>query len=91
MRRVSLLTLLLALLMTSTPALGKKFDKLAQTPPMGWNSWNRFGCNIDERIVRKAARAMVSSGMKAAVAGSVHRELRSGFRRQAPRARSGWR
>jgi alpha-galactosidase len=37
---------------------------LALTPPMGWNSWNKFGCNIDEATVRRVADAMVSSGMK---------------------------
>ncbi|MBD8881157.1 alpha-galactosidase [Rhodanobacter sp. 7MK24] len=37
---------------------------LALTPPMGWNSWNHFGCNIDERTIRAAADAMASSGMK---------------------------
>ena len=40
--------------------------KLAPTPPMGWNSWNKFGCNINEEIVRRQADAMVASGMKAA-------------------------
>ena len=39
---------------------------LALTPPMGWNSWNRFHCEIDEVKVRAMADAMVSSGMKAA-------------------------
>lgn len=39
---------------------------LAATPPMGWNSWNKFACNITEDLVRKEADAMVSSGMKAA-------------------------
>lgn len=37
---------------------------LAVTPPMGWNSWNKFGCNIDEKVVRGVADAMASSGMK---------------------------
>jgi alpha-galactosidase len=37
---------------------------LAQTPPMGWNSWNRFGCNVNEETVRRTADAMVSSGMR---------------------------
>ncbi|HYC94556.1 MAG TPA: glycoside hydrolase family 27 protein [Sphingomicrobium sp.] len=37
---------------------------LAKTPPMGWNSWNKFGCNVNERIVRNVADAMVASGMK---------------------------
>ncbi|HXG81290.1 MAG TPA: glycoside hydrolase family 27 protein [Sphingomicrobium sp.] len=37
---------------------------LAKTPPMGWNSWNKFGCSVNERIVRNVADAMVASGMK---------------------------
>ncbi len=41
-------------------------DPLAKTPPMGWNSWNHFGCKITDSIVRAQADAMVSSGMKAA-------------------------
>jgi len=36
----------------------------APTPPMGWNSWNSFGCGITEAQVRQAADAMVSSGMR---------------------------
>ncbi|WP_128376854.1 glycoside hydrolase family 27 protein [Streptomyces cavernae] len=36
----------------------------ALTPPLGWNSWNSFGCGITEAQVRQAADAMVSSGMK---------------------------
>jgi alpha-galactosidase len=37
---------------------------LALTPPMGWNSWNRFACNVTEDLVKSAADALVSSGMK---------------------------
>jgi len=29
---------------------------------MGWNSWNKFGCDVDEQKVRHAADAMASSG-----------------------------
>ena len=36
---------------------------LAATPPMGWNDWNRFGCDINEQIVRQTADAIVSSGL----------------------------
>lgn len=36
----------------------------AATPPMGWNSWNSFGCSIDENKVHAAADALVSSGMR---------------------------
>jgi len=39
---------------------------LARTPPMGWNSWNHFAEKVDDRGVRQAADAMVSSGMAAA-------------------------
>jgi alpha-galactosidase len=38
--------------------------KLALTPPMGWNSWNRFGCHINEELIREIADAMVGSGMR---------------------------
>lgn len=43
-----------------------KFENLALTPPMGWNSWNKFACNVNEKLIREVADAMVSSGMKAA-------------------------
>ena len=39
---------------------------LAQTPPMGWNSWYRFRCQVNERIVRETANVMIRSGMRAA-------------------------
>jgi alpha-galactosidase len=37
---------------------------LAKTPPMGWNSWNKFGCNVSEKLIREMADAMVASGMR---------------------------
>jgi alpha-galactosidase len=42
----------------------QKFEGLASTPPMGWNSWNNFACNVDESLIRQTADAMVSSGMR---------------------------
>jgi alpha-galactosidase len=45
-------------------ASAQKFDQLALTPPMGWNSWNKFGCNVSEQLIREVADAMVASGMK---------------------------
>ncbi|MEU0534366.1 glycoside hydrolase family 27 protein [Amycolatopsis tolypomycina] len=36
----------------------------AVTPPLGWNSWNSFGCNVSESTIHQAADAMVSSGMR---------------------------
>jgi alpha-galactosidase len=41
-----------------------KFEGLALTPPMGWNSWNKFSCNVDENMIRQMADAMVATGMK---------------------------
>jgi alpha-galactosidase len=39
-------------------------NRLARTPPMGWNSWNKFACDVNEQLIRKMADAMVTSGMK---------------------------
>jgi alpha-galactosidase len=36
----------------------------ALTPPLGWNSWNSFGCGVNETVVRQAVDAMVNSGMR---------------------------
>ncbi|RPF23176.1 glycoside hydrolase family 27 protein [Myceligenerans xiligouense] len=38
-------------------------EEPAPLPPLGWNSWNTFYCNINEQMVRETADAMVSSGM----------------------------
>ena len=56
----------LVILLFCVPLMAQKFDKMALTPPMGWNSWNRFGCDVNEQLIRETADAMVSSGMKAA-------------------------
>jgi len=37
---------------------------LAKTPPMGWNSWNKFACNVSEKLIKEMADAMVTSGMR---------------------------
>jgi alpha-galactosidase len=37
---------------------------LALTPPMGWNSWNKFACNVSEDLIKGMADALVKSGMK---------------------------
>ena len=31
---------------------------------MGWNSWNRFGCDVSEKLMRETADTLVSTGMK---------------------------
>ncbi|HRX94351.1 MAG TPA: glycoside hydrolase family 27 protein [Chitinophagaceae bacterium] len=45
-------------------AFAQKFEGLAMTPPMGWNSWNTFATNINAKLVMEIADDMVKSGMK---------------------------
>jgi len=42
----------------------QKFEGLALTPPMGWNSWNTFKTNINEKLVLDIADKLAASGMK---------------------------
>lgn len=52
-------------LLTTTPfLLGQKFEGLASTPPMGWNSWNTFEVDISDELVREVAQAMIDNGMR---------------------------
>jgi len=61
MKKLLPLALLALLIAGGAQALD---NGLAKTPPMGWNSWNKFGCNVSEELVRKAAQQMVKTGMK---------------------------
>ena len=67
------LILLCAALVGAATASAQKWEGLADTPPMGWNSWNKFGCNIDERMIREMADALVDTGL--AEAGYVYINL----------------
>jgi len=61
--RLTILIVMLSLLVA--PSLLTAQEKpLAPTPPMGWNSWNKFGCHVSEDLIRQMAYAMVKSGMK---------------------------
>ena len=44
--------------------LGALSDGLASTPPMGWNSWNRFGPFVSDQLVRETADALIESGIR---------------------------
>lgn len=56
----------LLLLFVCFPAslFAQKFEGLAITPPMGWNSWNTFGTKIDEKLIKEMTDALIASGMK---------------------------
>ena len=45
------------------PLSDSLYRSLAATPPMGWNSWNKFGCNVSEILIKEMADAMAASGM----------------------------
>lgn len=60
MKKICLLFSLFAALYVNA----QKFEGLAPTPPMGWNSWNTFQTHISEDLVKHTADIMVSSGMK---------------------------
>ena len=51
-------------LLSFSAIFAQQQEELALTPPMGWNSWNKFGCNISEELIREMADAMVQSGMR---------------------------
>ena len=53
-----------ALLVTAAPTVRAQANGAATTPPMGWNSWNKFRNKVDDAVVRAQADAMVSSGMR---------------------------
>jgi len=62
LKMVCLATTLLAALVPATAHPAD--DARAATPPMGWNSWNKFGCDVSEALIRGAADALVATGMK---------------------------
>src|SRR5689334_8068822 len=63
---LALLTASAAWALGAAPQASALSNGLALTPPMGWNSWNKFGCNVTEQKVESVADYMVSSGLAAA-------------------------
>jgi alpha-galactosidase len=51
---------------TMYPFAARALDNgLAKTPPMGWNSWNKFACKgLNEQVIRETADAIAANGMK---------------------------
>jgi alpha-galactosidase len=64
MKNFLLLLATLGSLTAVSPAQSDVSKGLALTPPMGWNTWNKFACNVSDELVRGMADAMVKSGMK---------------------------
>ena len=60
MKRIFLVSALFAVIFNLS---AQKFEQLAKTPPMGWNSWNKFGCDVSEGLLMGIADAMASNGM----------------------------
>src|SRR5256886_11317141 len=52
-------------------------NRLARTPPMGWNSWNHFGCDVSAQLIRETADAMIKGGMRDARSEEHTSELQS--------------
>jgi len=55
--------LLAAAMLTPVSLFAQKWENLAETPQMGWNSWNKFACNINEELIRDMADAMIDEGL----------------------------
>lgn len=51
---------------------------LAQNPPMGWASYNKFGLAVDDKLIRAVADSQVTTGMRDA--GYVYLEIDDGWR-----------
>lgn len=63
MNKKNFLILILAFCMNIFSANAQQKSDLAPKPPMGWMTWNYFGTNINENIIREIADAMVKNGM----------------------------
>lgn len=56
--------LFLVLILASINIQSQKFEGLAKTPPLGWNSWNTFATDINEQLVKDIADKFVELGLK---------------------------
>ena len=56
-------TSLIIFVILSLSVSAQKFEKLALTPPMGWNSWNCWGLSVDQEKVVQSARVFKEKGL----------------------------
>ena len=61
---ILLAAFLLPLIPADAQTIERTVNGLALTPPMGWNSWNKFACNVTEQTLRDTADSMVTTGMR---------------------------
>ncbi|WP_436761374.1 glycoside hydrolase family 27 protein [Streptosporangium sp. V21-05] len=62
--RVLLSLAVLAVALTPATRAQALENGVGRTPPMGWNTWNTFGCDINETLIRQTADAMAGNGMR---------------------------
>lgn len=55
---------LLAIAACAMPATAQKYEGLAKTPQMGWNTWNKFADKIDQDLIKETADLLVSTGLR---------------------------
>jgi alpha-galactosidase len=46
--------------------VGQTLTGVADTPPMGWNSWNHYHCSVNEAILRNISKLFQATGVAAA-------------------------
>ncbi len=63
MKKTGKLIIALLFLLPVIQASGQKYNELARTPQMGWNTWNKFGSKINEKLIRETADLLVSKGL----------------------------
>ena len=71
---------LAAIALFPTLALAQDAPMLGATPQMGWNSWNKFGVNINEDLIKATADKMVELGL--VDAGYIYLNLDDGWHGQ---------
>jgi hypothetical protein len=55
-----MIMIVFCILIVATIALD---NGLGKTPPMGWNSWNRFHCDINETLIKETVDLLISTGL----------------------------
>jgi len=54
----------LAILFVTLTSDAPKTQNLVPTPPMGWNSWNKFGSDVNEKLIKEIADSFVTNGFR---------------------------